>query len=88
LCEDVSKEIGKIASRAPHRLLKVYIGSGPGFEAAAAGLASEGYDVRIVDERGTSGRRIGEVGVVRDKDLEASIKIAKLGVMDEERLPV
>ena len=81
-CWKVSEAIREVRGRIPHEVFKIYVGSGPGCEHLAQVLASLEYETRIVDESGTSKAGIRDARLVKDKDLEAAIRIARLGVFD------
>lgn len=85
-CSSVGGYARGILDDAPYRLYSIYLGDGPGFEEAAASLAGAGLDFTVLEEGYTTRAPLPRLGLVKDKDILASIRIAYKGVYGGDRV--
>ncbi|MCE4613290.1 MAG: hypothetical protein F7C07_05605 [Desulfurococcales archaeon] len=81
-CEDLPELLSELMSKIPHETSRIYIGSGPGSDTIVHSLAVSGFEARVIDETGTTKTSIKGARTVKDKDLEAAIRIARLGALN------
>ncbi len=79
-CGEVGGYARGILADAPYRVYSIYLGDGPGFEDAAASLSGEGLEYTVLEEGYTTRGPLPGGGLVKDKDILASIRIAYKGV--------
>ncbi len=79
--KDILHEISWLRSWIPSSFVRIYIGGGEFSEKVIRMVESDKYEVKVIDENGTTSMPStwSITGTIKDRDIQASITIALIG---------